>query len=62
MANKGLNKVGVGVSDIPNIGSVITSNSYKAAIGGEATIFGITISHLEFKHNCSRIRALDCNN
>ena len=51
MANKGLNKVRVGAGDVPNIGSVTNSNSYKPAIRGEAAVFGITTGHLELNQS-----------
>jgi hypothetical protein len=62
MTNEGLNKARVRAGDIKNIGSFITSNSYKPAIRGEAAVLSTTIGHLEFSHYCSRIRVLDFEN
>ena len=61
MANKGLNKVGIWAGDIPNIGSVTSCCCNKPAIRGETAVCHCFISHMEFSHNCSGVRVLDCN-
>ena len=59
MSNEGFNEVRVCAGDIPNIGSGISSNSYKSAIGGEAATCRINVCGT-FGHNYSRIRVLNC--
>ena len=60
MVSEGLNNVRVRAGDIPDIGSIPSSNSHKPIVRGEAAATNIFIGYLEFGHNYSRIRVLDC--
>ena len=62
MANKGLNRVEVRAGDIPNIGSFTSCYCNEPAIRGETAEPSITIGYMEFSHNFSGIRVLNCDN
>ena len=62
MANKGLNKMRVWAGDVPNIGSVSSSSCNQLAIKRETAVLSPMTGHMEFSHNCSGIKSLNCNN
>ena len=63
MPNDGSDEERVFASDVPNIDSICSSNSYKSAIRGEVGTSNETVvGYKTFGHNCSRIRVPDCGN
>ena len=61
MSNKGLNKVRIWASDIPNVDSIISCCCNKPTVKGETAVCDFFISYMEFGHNYSGVRVLNYN-